>query len=503
MSCQIPYLLRRGDTFVFRIVVPTDLRPVFGVREVVRSLRTSDRRIAASRALRYASKMLYLFSELRAMPNGHKENMQFDYTLIVDFDELGLPKQFKVEGEPHEQVAINSAIKTVIETGQARSCSTNGPSKKDDSQAQQSVSIPTFKIVVDAFLESYRKDKKPAMFKKHRPVLTMFLEVIGNKPVNDIKQADINEFFSLLNKLPPRWQDECRKRKLSVKDLAKLDHAETLGPKSFDDTYKASVRSFLKVAKKDWQDQGFPTTLTTDGIEYQGDREEGEKKQREFRLAELERLFYGPEMQSFAADPTLEHCFWLPHLGLFTGARVNELCQLNPQTDILIDVETGIYHLLITEETEGDARIEKSTKNVISRRKVPIHTKLVELGFQIYVERVKKTGGKLLFPAWKPSRGKASGAAEKWFRQLLCDIGLRDETLGARIVGMHAFRNTLLNRASNANPQIDATSITGHANDVSKVVRGYQGELSLTNKKRILEEIPFGIDFKYSISTVA
>lgn len=439
------------------------------------------------------------------MPNEHNENMQFDYTLVIDLDELGLPKRVTVEGEPHEQVAINAAIKTALETTPARSGSPPEHSarahQQDQPHARQSVSIPTFKMVVDAFLSSYRKDKKPAMFKKHRPVLTMLLEVVGNKPVNDIKQADINGFFSLLHKLPPRWQDECRKRKLNVMELAQLDHSETLGPKSFDDTYKASVRSFLKVAKKDWQDQGFPTTLTTDGIEYEGDREEGEKKQREFRQAELERLFCGPEIKSFAADPTLAHCFWLPHLGLFTGARVNELCQLNPQTDILIDVETGIYHLWITEETEGDARIVKKTKNEISRRKVPIHTKLVELGFLLYVERVKKTGEKLLFPAWKPSRGKASGAAEKWFRQFLCDIGLRDETPGARIVGMHAFRNTLLNRASNANPPIDATSITGHANDVSKVVRGYQGVLTLTNKQRILEAIPFGIDITYAMST--
>ena len=50
--------------------------------------------------------------------------------------------------------------------------------------------------------------QKPDMFRKHQTVLPMFLEFTGNKPINDLKQADINGFFALLEKLPPRWPDE-------------------------------------------------------------------------------------------------------------------------------------------------------------------------------------------------------------------------------------------------------------------------------------------------------
>ncbi|MEO6825095.1 MAG: site-specific integrase [Nitrosospira sp.] len=352
-----------------------------------------------------------------------------------------------------------------------------------------------FSIVIDDFLKKYQGNKHPDMFKKHNQVLPMLREIIGNKPINELKQADINGFFELLELLPTRWIDECRKRKLTLKQLAELEHPITLGLKSFEDTYKACVRAFLKIAKKDWQDQGFPTTLTIEGIKYQGDREEGENTQRAFTAAELKRLFKGGEMEGFAIDPAQAHCYWLPHIGLFTGARVNEICQLNPQVDILQDVESGIWYLWITEETDGDHRILKSTKNKISRRKVPIHSILQKLGFLNYVEQVKKQGAKLLFPAWKPMRGKASGQAEKWFRKLIKDTGLRDDTPYARIVGMHAFRHTLLTIAKNANPRLDATSITGHAGEGSAVVRGYEGELSLGNKKRVLEALPFGLDF--------
>ena len=113
-----------------------------------------------------------------------------------------------------------------------------------------------FKAVIEGFLNKYQKGKKPAMFKKHKPVLTMLLDVVGDKPISDLRQSDINEFFELLGNLPPRWSDECRIRGVSVRELAELDHTVTLGPKTLDDTYIASVRSFLKAAKKDWQDEG-------------------------------------------------------------------------------------------------------------------------------------------------------------------------------------------------------------------------------------------------------
>lgn len=198
-------------------------------------------------------------------------------------------------------------------------------------------------------------------------------------------------------------------------------------------------------------------------------------------------------MRRFATDPEQVHRYWLPHIGLFTGARVNELCQVNPQTDIVQDQDSKIWYFWITEETDGDDRIEKRTKNTTSRRKVPIHSILLKCGFLDYVNSVRKSGAKLLFPAWPPHSGKASAKAEKWFRKLLSDIGLRDVTPGKRLVGMHAFRSTLLNRAMNLG--IDATPITGHAGNTDRVVRGYQGELSLENKKKLLEGITFELEF--------
>ncbi len=61
------------------------------------------------------------------------------------------------------------------------------------------------------FSNPTRGGKKQDMFRKHKTVLPMLLEITGNKPINELKQTDINAFFALLEKLPPRWPDECQK----------------------------------------------------------------------------------------------------------------------------------------------------------------------------------------------------------------------------------------------------------------------------------------------------
>lgn len=173
-----------------------------------------------------------------------------------------------------------------------------------------------------------------------------------------------------------------------------------------------------------WQDQGFPVSVTTEGITYSGTRKSGEDKQRAFTEWELKRLFGGPELATYLGTPSLAHQAWLPTIALFTGARVNEICQLNPQCDISLDERSGIWFFSFTEETDTDARVTKSIKNAVSMRRVPIHSRLLAPGLLDYVAAQKAARHKLLFPEWKPSRGRASPAAEKWFGQVFAGTGV-------------------------------------------------------------------------------
>ena len=195
--------------------------------------------------------------------------------------------------------------------------------------------------VVNDYKAKYQADKHQAMFKKVCAVLPMFLDIVGDKPIHTLRQTDINGFFEVVNKLPPRWSDVARQKKMTVVQVAELSLGE-MSPATFEGTYKAVITPFLATARTNWQDKGFPTTLTTEMIRYTGSREDGEGHQRAFRAEELERIFMGPEMTGYSQRQDELHKFWLPHLGLFTGGRVNELCQLNPLVDILKDESSGV-----------------------------------------------------------------------------------------------------------------------------------------------------------------
>jgi hypothetical protein len=77
------------------------------------------------------------------------------------------------------------------------------------------------------------------------------------------------------------------------------------------------------------------------------------------------------------------------------------------------------------------------------------------------------------------------------FWELLRELRLRNETPGARLVGMHAFRHLILHRAFNARPPIDVTPITGHADNAGSVAAGYRGEMLLENNLDIFKRVDF------------
>ena len=505
MAKQTAFLQRRGDTFSFRIAIPHDLRFLIRRREIVRTLHTTDKHIAVPHALACASDAKRLFHELRiAVTTSDNAKLlkllqdrklqsvvkdyQDEHTEAVD----ALRKQHARDLEGARTAGRAEGLSEAISLGAAA----HGTSKstamvgRDDEPPKSKA--PKLGKVIKEYLSTYNRAKKAAMFKKVESVLPLFLEIVGDRPVDEIKQAHINEFFALIQKLPPRWRDESRRTGLSAREMADKGYAKTLSPKTFEDTYAACVRLFLTACIKNWQDDGFPTTLTVKGAEFSGPSPAGESKQRSFSAAELRRLFEGPEVLGFGANVKTMHKYWLPHLGLFTGARVNELCQLNPASDIA--TEDGIWHFIFTESGESAVGVKKSIKNATSKRKVPFHPVLVALGFQKYVEALRAKHCKQLFPEWAPKGGRASPNAEKWFSRFLQDVGLRDEKPGARLVGMHAFRHTLLSRANNLRVA-DATVITGHAGDASAVVRGYMDELELPRKQLILDQITYDVTF--------
>lgn len=412
--------------------------------------------------------------------------------------------RYQINASPSEMSALLLEFgHTLIRTNENLLQRFNGQRVPTPAAAQHA-DTPRLSEVTTAYLEYYEKLEHSAMLRKVRSVMPLLVALVGDKSIGTLKQSDFEHFFEAIQQLPPRWKDVCRQRGISPSELAKLKIGE-ISKGTFDGTYLAAMTPFLKYCRRKWQDAGWPMNIIIEGVQYLGSRKESEMQQRPFKQSELQRLFNSDDMRAFTNDRAQAHKFWLPHVGLFTGARVNEICQLNPQVDIREEPETNIWYLDITDESAGHADVDKTVKTAGSKRRVPIHSKLIELGFLDYVDDLRKGGHVLLFPGFEPKVRKASPEAAEWFIEFMRKIGLRDETPGARLVGMHAFRSTLLHWAMRLEV-VNAEAITGHTsnitnlravqdgqigNDASSVVKGYRGELPLLQKRAILERITY------------
>ena len=489
--------------------MPASLRAIIGLREFTSTLRTGDRAIAVPLALQLAAIARRLFNDLHTcMSTDDMKKALADARAKLRADSVRQEMEEQIH-EAHQarieavreasldraaerrelQAQVRTLEQALSEALKARHLAPGPATQRPIETGAETRTGERLNKLLEDYLDGYPKDRKPQMFKKLQPAMALLGHLHGQKPIRDLRQAHIVEYFKLVEALPLRWAEKCERLGVTPTQLAASEHATALSKKTFLDNYEVPVRLFLTWARLNWQDQGFPTTLTTEGTEFGGDHDEGKNKQRALTHKELERLFED-ELSRFKGDPSASHRWWLPALAYYTGARVNELCQLNPMTDVLVSSD-GIHHLLLSELTEGDLKVRKSIKTGVSRR-VPLHPDLLAAGFLRYVEGVRKSGAKLLFPAWAPTNGRASTQAERWFRDLLRESGLRDETPGARVVGFHCFRHTLLALAANSDPVVDAGPITGHADYTkSATQRGYEGELHLSTKLKLLQSINF------------
>jgi integrase len=212
--------------------------------------------------------------------------------------------------------------------------------------------------------------------------------------------------------------------------------------------------------------------------------------------------FTPEEIKAFFASPLFTGCsdvgtrrapgnvtvhderFWIPLLAYYTGCRLNEIGQAR-LADVRSDVAHGIAFLDITVE-EDDAEVaSKTLKTAQSRRKMPLHPALLDLGFMNYVETVKASGAVHLFPKLPHRRGEhPTRALSKWLNRYLDHVGIKDKRKT-----FHSFRHTFKEACDNAGlTKVISDRLTGHA---SSDASGMYGEgPSLSTLYEALKKLP-------------
>jgi integrase len=206
------------------------------------------------------------------------------------------------------------------------------------------------------------------------------------------------------------------------------------------------------------------------------------------KRADEERDAYTPEdikriVDNLPRQKQNPEKYWIPLIGCYTGMRLNEICQL-----YLEDVQEVDSVWCISINDQHDKRL----KNASSRRVIPIHPKLMELGFLDHVNKVRTAGHPWLWMnlTWMDIHGYSNGFG-KWYQRFNRVHVTRDPK---RV--FHSFRHLVTDMMKQAGVQDTLIAeIVGHSHGSHTMTMGrygkrYQPKVLLEALKRL----DYGID---------
>lgn len=322
--------------------------------------------------------------------------------------------------------------------------------------------------------------------------LKMFREDVGAAfRVADLEQEHVKRFLVMVCKLPRDAGTRYQQKGETLAQLLADEDAQGISESTYRDNYRATLAKLLRESYRDRKKRGFPD-LSAD-YPYTGERRGVQDKQRHLKVAELVRLFNGAEFQAIAQDPAQEALYWLPVIGLYTGARPREICQLNPQCDW--GKEGEVWYFDFNENKPAGIGVKKFIKTSDTRL-VPLHPELVRLGLPAYLERMRTAGADRLFPSFRVKGGNPYMAAGADFTELLRTTGLYDDaTKAEKVTGMYVFRKTF---ATNGDRQgVKVEPFIGHGETGKTMAQ----ESYISSPSKNAEDMPYlyasfrGLDF--------
>lgn len=436
-----PLFLKRPAGLYVRFRVPADLLSVVGSRFLVRPLKMVKRDRARLVAECMAVALSEAFGELRqgnvvdlkkalaaaqnvgrrdltlgevSLPNGTVfRNVQID----TDQD----ARQFQAMVDEASRAI---ASRTVREPALAMVPAKATPKKESLLSRQIAVHLGD--------LERAKREKKTVLDSRH--ALRLFLGIVGDKPVRELNADDCRLFFDDVAHWPRNASKQADNAGLSVRDI--IAQAKAVGgekPAAHTlSKHRQRLSVFINFLLDNDQLQKNPLKGTAKTSKF----DTGDDTGRAFTQSELDAIF---EPVAFAAwSAKYPHRLLARMIGLYTGARITEVCQLYVDD---IATEHGVHGFHIRKGKPG-----QKLKNKSSLRLIPIAHPLLDAGFMAFVDDMKAAGQERLFPHLPNTDG--NGFGRQMSRQFSTYIKVRG--VADPGMGFHAFRHTMATRLDRA-----------------------------------------------------
>jgi integrase len=475
----------RHGVFYFRIVFPQILATILGQPELNRSLFTRCPKTARLTGYQLSGTMLPLISKLARLMTIDPESLDpaSIKELIVEGLTVGKDGGFSVARiQTHDDPQIaQEELKNFALLLHARREGQLAPppvteavkieaQKLKSEITQFSAALPTKPSALKDAFDSYLLSKKgiaAATKKSYTESLELFGVLMGgdHRMVHEITRLECTDFNEALSHIPLH----AKKRNIKIGTASEillnpptvLDEngdavpPETISARTCND-HLTNVSGFFSWAIK--AGRCFEPNPFEDSVRHSDGEIDGGAEA--FLQEELIKIFDSKNFMK-AKRP---HQFWGPLLLLFTGARANEIACLDLD-DVI--TENGIPCISIKHRPRKkpdtiEHKIEtKRVKNSQSRRTIPLHPKLWEIGFGEYLGDLKSLGATRIFP------NLPMDSREKRERNLSRDVNNYLKEVGVHIPRtkvLHSFRDTVSDALGTSDlDAVRADQWTGHA----------------------------------------
>lgn len=303
---------------------------------------------------------------------------------------------------------------------------------------------------------------------ENRAIFTLWVRVVGDQPISGYGKVQHREYKEKLLRLPSNLNKSPKYRGKSIDDVLAL--GDTPAAPNTINKNLTRVSSLFEYAVA----HGYATSNPATGMGVKNPKRANEERQA-FSDDDLAKLFGSAEyVRGRHKHP---YQYWVPLIALYTGARLNEICQLYLCD---LDESNGIKILRIT--ADGG---RKRLKTKAARRSIPLHSELLRLGLLNYADSLGQQGQDRLFPELTEGRDGYGRAASKWFAAYASRCGV-----DAPGKVFHSFRHTFIDRLKQAEvPKEKIAALVGHE-DESMTFGRYGKDFKVGMLATVLQTVP-------------
>jgi integrase len=385
------HLFCRNGHYYFRSKIPTDLLCYFPSNEIKKSLKTSDFKSALAVAASIRYKVQKAFTLLRS----------------------GMLQEEQVAGLIHGLVARKSL---------------------EDKQPT------TLSIIMQQYINELGKNWGTKTTLEMQGTYRLILDVVGDIKLNNITKHSIVDLRGTLAQLPANmykiYPDLTIKQILNRQDVIPMSTTSV-------NKHVSRLSSLMKYAIK----EGYISINYAENMKIRQKRRMDEER-KAYNAEDIQRI-----VTSLPHEAERSERFWIPLLAMYSGMRLDEICQL--YLEDIQEIE-GIWCFNINDEKD------KKLKTLSSKRIIPVHPTLLSLGFINHVEAIKKSGLPRLWMNLKRRDADGySNAFGKWFQRFnRANVTMDNDKV------FHSFRHTVADHLKQKNVSDTVIAeILGHAHD--------------------------------------